>query len=89
MTITVGSQQALDLLTRIFCDPGDVVLAEAPSYVGALNTFGAYETTVVHVGMDDDGLDPVALREALVRLQQSGQRAKFPTRSRTSRIRPR
>ncbi|TDT30994.1 PLP-dependent aminotransferase family protein [Naumannella halotolerans] len=77
VTITVGSQQALDLLTRIFCDPGDVVLAEAPSYVGALNTFGAYETTVVHVGMDDDGLDPVALREALVRLQQSGQRAKF------------
>ncbi len=43
VVVTVGSQQALDLVTRIFCDPGDVVLAEAPSYVGALGTFAAYQ----------------------------------------------
>lgn len=77
VTVTVGSQQALDLLTRIFCDPGDVVLAEAPSYVGALNTFGAYQSRVVHVGMDDHGLDPAALREACASLQRHGARAKF------------
>ena len=41
--VTTGSQQALDLISRIFIDPGDVVLAEAPSYVGALGTFHQYE----------------------------------------------
>ena len=74
VVVTVGSQQALDLVTRIFCDPGDVVLAEAPSYVGALGTFAAYEAQVRHVAMDDDGLVPEALREAIA---QAGGRAKF------------
>ena len=44
--ITTGSQQALDLISRIFIDPGDVVLVEAPSYVGALGTFFQYEASV-------------------------------------------
>ena len=38
VTVTCGSQQGLDLVTRIFCDPGDVIMAESPAYVGALNT---------------------------------------------------
>ena len=42
VVVTTGSQQALDLVTRIFVDPGDVVVAEAPSYVGALGVFRAY-----------------------------------------------
>jgi DNA-binding transcriptional MocR family regulator len=58
IVVTVGSQQALDLLTRIFIDPGDVILAEAPSYVGALGAFASYQARVVHVAMDDDGLIP-------------------------------
>ncbi|HTL23934.1 MAG TPA: PLP-dependent aminotransferase family protein [Mycobacteriales bacterium] len=74
VVVTVGSQQALDLVTRIFCDPGDVVLAEAPSYVGALGTFAAYQAEVVHVTMDEHGLVPEALREAIGRV---GDRAKF------------
>jgi DNA-binding transcriptional MocR family regulator len=74
VVVTVGSQQALDLVTRIFCDPGDVVLAEAPSYVGALGTFAAYQAEVVHVPMDEHGLVPDALREAVARV---GARAKF------------
>src|SRR5688500_14834538 len=53
VVVTVGSQQALDLVTRVFIDPGDVVIAEAPSYVGALGTFAAYQAEVVHVAMDD------------------------------------
>jgi 2-aminoadipate transaminase len=65
VVVTVGSQQALDLLTRIFIDPGDVVLAEGPSYVGALGTFASYEANVVHVPMDDQGLIPGALADAL------------------------
>ncbi len=75
--VTVGSQQALDLITRIFVDPGDVVLAEAPSYVGALGTFASYQAQVVHVPMDDDGLVPEALSECLARLHSRGQRVKF------------
>src|SRR3954453_4837071 len=39
VVVTVGSQQAVDLVTRVFCDPGDVVICEAPSYVGALGVF--------------------------------------------------
>lgn len=77
VVVTAGSQQGLDLVTRIFCDPGDVILAEAPSYVGALGTFKSYQTEVVHVAMDDHGLDPVALRHAIVTLRQQGKRVKF------------
>jgi 2-aminoadipate transaminase len=75
--VTVGSQQALDLLARIFIDPGDVVLAEAPSYVGALGAFAAYQADVVHVPMDDDGLIPEALSETIAKVAASGRRMKF------------
>jgi DNA-binding transcriptional MocR family regulator len=77
IVITVGSQQALDLMTRIFIDPGDVILAEAPSYVGALGAFASYQADVVHVAMDDDGLIPEALEEAIARTAAAGRRAKF------------
>lgn len=77
VTVTVGSQQALDLITRIFIDPGDVILAEAPSYVGALSTFRSYEADVVHVEMDDDGLVPQRVQEAIDTVSTSGRRIKF------------
>ncbi len=77
VVVTVGSQQALDLVTRTFCDPGDVVICEAPSYVGALGVFSAYECDVIHVATDGDGLQPEALRDALARLASTGKRAKF------------
>ena len=77
VTVTVGSQQGLDLVTRIFCDPGDVVLCEAPSYVGALGVFRAYQCEVVHVAMDDQGLVPGALAEAIAAVQQAGKKIKF------------
>ncbi|HEX3791307.1 MAG TPA: PLP-dependent aminotransferase family protein [Pseudonocardiaceae bacterium] len=75
--VTVGSQMGLDMVTRIFCDPGDVVLAEGPSYVGALGSFTAYQAQVVHVAMDDNGLVPEALRQALGSLHAQGRRVKF------------
>ncbi len=77
IVVTVGSQQALDLMARLFLDPGDVVLAEAPSYVGALGAFAAYQARVVHVAMDDDGLIPEAVQEAIARTAAAGRRAKF------------
>ena len=75
--VTVGSQMALDLTTRIFIDPGDVILAEAPSYVGALGTFQSYQAQVVHVAMDDDGLIPEALVAAIETCQAAGRRIKL------------
>ncbi len=77
VVVTTGSQQALDLVTRVFVDPGDVVVAEAPSYVGALGVFRAYQADVVHVPIDAAGLIPGALDETLTRLAREGRRAKF------------
>jgi len=77
IVVTTGSQQALDLVTRIFIDPGDVVVAEAPSYVGALGVFRAYQADVVHVPLDDDGLIPEALEETLTALAKAGRRVKL------------
>ncbi len=77
VVVTAGSQQGLDLVTRIFCDPGDVILAESPSYVGALGTFLSYQVEVVHVASDEDGINPEALRETIARVQAEGKRIKF------------
>jgi 2-aminoadipate transaminase len=75
--VTTGSQQALDLISRIFIDAGDVVLVEAPSYVGALGTFHQYEASIVHVELDDNGMIPDRLREAIAKTRQSGRKIKF------------
>ncbi len=77
VVVTTGSQQALDLVTEIFIDPGDVIVAEAPSYVGALGVFRAYEAEIVHVPMDDDGLVPEELDRTLQRLAAEGRRVKM------------
>ncbi len=75
--VTTGSQQALDLISRIFIDPGDVVLVEAPSYVGALGTFAQYQASVVHVETDNDGMVPSALAEAIKTTRATGRKIKF------------
>jgi DNA-binding transcriptional MocR family regulator len=77
VVVTTGSQQALDLVTKIFIDPGDVVVAEAPSYVGALGVFRAHEADVVHVPMDAHGLIPAELEACLSRLAAEGRTVKF------------
>ena len=75
--ISCGSQQGLDLVTRTFINPGDVILAEAPSYVGALGTFASYQAHVVHVAMDDAGIIPEAFRAATVASRAAGRSVKF------------
>ena len=77
LVVTSGGQQALDLVAKLFCDPGDVVVAEGPSYVGALSAFSAYQTQVAHVPIDDDGIIPAALDDTLTRLHARRQRPKF------------
>ena len=77
VVVTTGSQQALDLISQIFVNPGDVVLAEAPSYVGALGTFRAYQANVVHVPMDAEGLVPEELVRVIDELEAEGKPIKF------------
>jgi len=74
---TTGSQAGLDLVTKLFCNPGEVVLAEGPTYVGALGVFGAYEVDVRHVELDDHGLDPEHVATALDELAAEGKRVPF------------
>ncbi|MCL1923556.1 MAG: PLP-dependent aminotransferase family protein [Propionibacteriaceae bacterium] len=75
--ISCGSQQGLDLVTRTFIDPGDVILAEAPTYVGALGTFSSYQARVVHVDTDEFGIIPSAFRAAVAAVRAAGGRVKF------------
>lgn len=57
MLLTTGSQQAIDLLTRIYIDPGDVILVERPTYLSALQVFRSYGASLVSVNTDADGMD--------------------------------
>ncbi|MFQ6117767.1 MAG: PLP-dependent aminotransferase family protein, partial [Candidatus Bipolaricaulia bacterium] len=63
--ITNGSQQALDLLGRVFLNPGDRVLVERPTYLGALQAWNAYQAEYVGIPMDEAGLRTDHLEEAL------------------------
>jgi 2-aminoadipate transaminase len=77
VVVTTGSQHALELIAKLFLDPGDVVIAEGPSYVTALTVFRSFQTDVVHTAMDVDGLVPQALRETIARVRSEGRRIKF------------
>lgn len=75
--VTTGSQQAVDIITELFIDPGDVILAEAPTYVGSLSIFSTYQADVQQVVLDADGVVPEALEETIERLEREGRAVKF------------
>ncbi len=75
--VTTGGQQVIDLVCKALIDPGDVIVAEAPTYPGAVPTFGAYQAEVVQIEMDADGLPVEELEAVLDRLQAEGRRPKF------------
>ena len=77
VVVTTGSQSAQDIAAKVFCNPGDVVLVEDPTYVGALNTFEAYQVQVEPVFMDDDGLIPEHLESRIAELEAAGKRIKL------------
>ncbi len=77
VVVTTGSQQALDLITKLFIDEGDVVFVESPSYLGALGIFRSYQAHTVHVHTDDNGMVPEALEEAIRVARSEGRRMKF------------
>lgn len=65
--VTTGSQQALDLIGKIFLDPGDCVLTESPTYLAAIQAFQAYEVRFASVPTDAFGLDTDQLEEIILR----------------------
>jgi 2-aminoadipate transaminase len=75
--VTTGGQQVIDLVCKTLLDPGDVVVAEAPTYPGAIPTFCAYQAEVVQVTMDRDGMRVEELEATLDELERSGRRPKF------------
>ncbi len=77
LIVTVGGQQGLELIAKCFVNPGDIVIAEGPTYVGAVGAMSSHQADVRHVPMDADGMRMDLLEELLVRLQQEGRRAKY------------
>ncbi|HEY3314058.1 MAG TPA: PLP-dependent aminotransferase family protein [Bacillota bacterium] len=75
--ITAGSLQGLDLVCRVFLNPGDVVITEGPTYVGAIECFHCHQARVETVPLDDDGVDLQALDDLLRRLEREGKPAKL------------
>src|SRR5438309_2898376 len=75
--VTTGGQQVIDLVCKTLIDPGDVIVAEAPTYPGAVPTFSAYQAEVEQIEMDRDGMPIDALESVLDRLQAQGRRPKF------------
>jgi 2-aminoadipate transaminase len=77
LLVTTGGQQVIDLVCRALIDPGDVILAEGPTYPGAVPVFHSYQADVVQIEMDDDGMRIDVLQEALDRLDHEGRTPKF------------
>lgn len=63
--ITTGGQQGIDLCAKVLCNEGDTVICENPSFIGALNAFRSYNTKLVGVDLEDDGMNIEALENAL------------------------
>jgi len=77
LLVTTSSQQGLDLISKIFLDPGDKVIVELPSYVGGLGAFNSYQADMIGIPQDEDGMSAQILREKLQELDDSGEKPKF------------
>ncbi|MDR1083013.1 MAG: PLP-dependent aminotransferase family protein [Coriobacteriales bacterium] len=75
VTVTTGAQQALDLLAKTFINPGDAIITEGPTYLGALQAFSAYQPTIHTIAFDDDGMRTDLLEKCLATL--GPRKAKF------------
>lgn len=77
LLVTTGSQQGLDLVSRVLLDAGDVVLVELPSYTGALTAFRNAQATLIGIPQEADGLSIEHLEATTQQLRAEGRRAKF------------
>jgi 2-aminoadipate transaminase len=77
IVVTTGGQQVIDLVCKTLIDPGDIIIAEAPTYPGAVPTFSSYQANVIQIEIDSDGMRVDHLEETLDRLEKEGRRPKF------------
>ncbi|HEV2786086.1 MAG TPA: PLP-dependent aminotransferase family protein, partial [Solirubrobacteraceae bacterium] len=75
--VTTGGQQVIDLVCKTLVDPGDIIIAEAPTYPGAVPTFCSYQAEVIQISLDEDGMRIDELEATLERLDCEGRRPKF------------
>jgi len=75
--ITAGSQQGLDIISKIFLDPNDIVIVELPSYIGGLQAFNAYRAKMIGVPHDDKGMKMGFLEKTLSKLAKRNRKPKF------------
>ncbi|HHH84093.1 MAG TPA: PLP-dependent aminotransferase family protein [Thermoplasmatales archaeon] len=75
--ITVGSQQALDLLGRVFLNEGDTIFLGSPTYLGGINAFRSYGADMIGVPLDDDGMDVDKLEEKIKESRKEGKNLKM------------
>lgn len=77
LIITTASQQALDLIAKIFIDRDDYVFVGLPSYLGGLSAFNSYGAQMIGIPMDDEGEDPEFMENELKKLAKIGKKPKF------------
>lgn len=77
IVLTTGAQEALDLLAKVFIDPGDIILTEGPTYLGALQAFSAYQPDIHAIQMDDQGMRMDLLEVELKRIGPNNPKLKF------------
>jgi 2-aminoadipate transaminase len=75
--VTSGSQQGLDIISKVFLDPGDIIVVELPSYMGGLQAFSAYRAKLVGVPQDNEGMRMDLLEKTLLKLAKRNRKPKF------------
>jgi 2-aminoadipate transaminase len=75
--VTTGSQEALDLVTRVFIDKGDIILVSAPTYLSALSAFKTNYPEIRQVALDDNGLNPDSLEKVVKKVESDGKQVKL------------
>jgi len=75
--ITAGTQQGLDIVSKVFLDPKDIVIVELPTYIGGLQAFNSYIARMLGVPQDDEGMRMDLLEKLLAKLAKKGKKPKF------------
>lgn len=77
LLIVTGSQQAIDLIAKVFLDPDDYVICGLPSYLGGLNAFTVYGARLKGITLDEHGMRTDELEETIIRLKDLGRKIKL------------
>ncbi len=77
IVVTSAAQQGLDLVAKVFLDPGDAVFVALPTYIGAIQAFQAFQARLVGIPMEDDGMDLEALRASIQETRKAGHTPKL------------